>query len=191
MRTIKLITAPASEPISLSEAKLHLRVDGTDDDALITGMITAARRSAEARIDRALVTQTWELALDEWDDEILLPMAPVQSITSIKYIDTAGVEQTLASANYSLYNNSILGHLVTPAYGVTYPTARTQREAIKIRYVAGYGAAADVPQDIKSWMYLAIGTMYANRESVAQYSGAMSPLPGKFWESLLEPYYSY
>jgi uncharacterized phiE125 gp8 family phage protein len=189
--SLKLITPPATEPITLNEAKLHLRVDGTDEDTMITALIVAARRMAEQRTERALITQTWELALDVWDDEIELPMPPVASITSIKYIDTDGVEQTLANTEYTLDSYGTMGHSVKLAYGKTWPSIRYQDDAIKIRYAAGYGTAADVPQDLKAWLYLAIGTLYAQRESVVQYAGAMSPLPDSFWQSLLDPYLTY
>ena len=91
--SLTLIAAPILEPMTLAEAKLHLRVDGTDEDDLITALIVAARRRAEHLLTRALITQTWELTLDEFPAaDIQLPKPGVLSIVSVKYLDSAGVE---------------------------------------------------------------------------------------------------
>jgi uncharacterized phiE125 gp8 family phage protein len=164
--SLKLITAPASEPITLAEAKLHLRVDSTDDDTLITTLVVAARQGAEHITGRAIISQTLELALDEFDDVIRLPRPPLVSITSIKYLNDAGVLTTMAEADYILDGHSEPAR-ITPAYGTTWPTTRCQQNAVLIRYVAGYANAAAVPQEIKQWMLLRIGMLYENRESVS------------------------
>jgi uncharacterized phiE125 gp8 family phage protein len=183
---LKLITAPTEEPITLAQAKLHCRVDVSDDDTLLTLAISAARRAAEQRMTRALITQTWELALDAFPSaEIELPMPPVQSITSVKYTDTSGVEQTISASDYTLDTYGAR-HWLIPAQGVSWPSAIDAANAVKIRFITGYGAAATVPEDIKAWLLLAIGTFYANRETVAQ--GQVVELPGSFWKSLLDPY---
>lgn len=164
--SLKLITAPASEPITLAEAKLHLRVDGTDEDALITALIVAARQSAEHITGRSLMPQTWELALDEFDSAIYLPKPPLVSVTSVKYLDEDGVLQTLDPSAYLLDDYSEPAKLM-PAYDTCWPSTRCQANAVTIRYQAGYADAESVPQEIKSWMLLKIGMLYANRESVA------------------------
>lgn len=169
---LKLITAPTSEPITRLEAKYHCRLitDVTDasvnpDDAYIDSLIVAARMGAEQITGRSLMPQTWELALDEFEDEILLPRAPVVSITTVRYLDESGVLQTLAANQYQLDDYSTPPALV-PAYDVVYPATRDQRNAVLIKYLAGYATAALVPQEIKSWMLLCIGTLYENRETV-------------------------
>lgn len=186
---LKLITAPTEEPVTLTQAKLQCRVDGSDEDALLTLIISAARRSAEIRTGRALVTQTWELALDAFPaSAIELPMPPVQSITSIKYLDAAGVEQTLSGASYALDSYGSR-HWVIPAQGVSWPETLDAANAVKVRFATGYGAATAVPEDIKMWMLLSIGTLYTHREAMAQ--GQLVELPGGFWQSLLDPYVLY
>jgi uncharacterized phiE125 gp8 family phage protein len=187
---LKLITAPTEEPVTLTEVKLHCRVDGTDEDALLTGIIIpAARRFAEGRTGRALVTQTWELALDAFPAaEIELPMPPVQSITSVKYLDTTGVEQTIDAANYALDSYGMRPWLL-PAYEYEWPEALASSNAVRIRFVAGYGAAAAVPADIKAWIMLAIGTLYAQRETSS--ATPLIALPGDYWQSLLDPYHTF
>src|SRR5574343_985939 len=116
---LKLITAATTTPVTLAEAKLHCRVDGTDEDALITSLITAATETAEQQLaGRVLMQQTWELTLDAFPGVFELTRVPVQSITSLKYYDTAGVQQTMAGADYTLDTTDDIGWaLVTPAYG--------------------------------------------------------------------------
>lgn len=191
MTRLKLVTAPAEEPITLAEAKTHLRVDASDEDALITSLIVAARRAAEQRTGRALVTQTWEASCDEFPgsgEGIPLQLAPVQSVTSVKYIDTAGVEQTIGAPNYTLNDRGSMGHSVLPAHGYAWPSAREQQNAVTVRFVAGYGAAAAVPQDIKAWLLLTIGTLYMQRESFVGNAMFAPAIPDRFWDALLDPY---
>ena len=111
----KRITTP-TEPVTLDEAKLHLRVDGTDENALISAMISAARESCEDRIEGAIPVTGWRLTLDAFPDAIKLPRGPVASVESVKYIDAAGVEQTLSPLDYLVDTASMQGYIV-PAYG--------------------------------------------------------------------------
>ena len=104
---LTLITAPADEPVTRAEAKLQCRIDAdlTADDALIDGLVAAVREQAEHEIGGALVTQTWERTLDAFPvsgGAIELGMPPVQSLVSVKYLDAAGTEQTLAPSAYTL-----------------------------------------------------------------------------------------
>lgn len=183
--TVKLITPPTVEPVLLAEAKLHCRVDtDTTEDTLITSYIMAARMAAEQRLQRALIEQTWELWLDAFEeDKIELMYPPLMSIVTIKYKDGAGIEQTLANTEYRIFNYGAAGHYVEPV------TAWPSGTEVKIQYKAGYGTTdATVPNAIKSWILLAIGTMYSSRESLVTQQGATSSLDEDFMNSLLEPY---
>lgn len=183
------IAAPASEPLDLATAKLHCRVDGTDEDALITALIVAAREQAEHETGRALVTQTWELVHDTFPDAFVLRKSPIQSVTSLKYLDAAsGAEQTLDPADYLLDKDNEPGYLV-PAYGKAWPATWPVPNAVRVRYVCGYGLAGAVPQAIKQWMLLAIGTMYENRATGG--AGQVYAIPDRFWSGLLDPYRLY
>lgn len=182
--SLKLITAPASEPIALAEAKAHLRVDVSDDDALISALIVAARQGAEHITGRALMPQTWELALDGFKSEIYLQKPPLVSVTSVTYVDTAGVVQTLGSSAYIVDDYSAPARMA-PSYGSCWPTTRLQANAVTIRYDAGYANAAAVPQQIKQWMLLQVGAMYENRSSV-ETVGSIVEMP--FADRLLDAY---
>lgn len=182
----KLITPPASEPITLDEAKAHLRVDAADEDAMISALIVAARQAAEHITGRALMTQTWEVAFDEFDESGLwLQYPPLVSITSITYLDEAGAEQTLDAADYVL-NDYDEPAVIKPAADVDWPATLCEPNAVTVRYVAGYANAAAVPQAIKQWMLLRIGAMYAHREEVGP---VVAELP--FADSLLNAYKVY
>lgn len=189
-----LIVAPTEEPVSLMEARNHLRVDASDEDPLIVSLVRAARQLVESDTRRALVTQTWDYAVDyDWPTEedkrlgmvnrIVLPKPPVQSVTYVKYIDTSGVEQTLAANQYLLRNG-----VIEPAYGVTWPSVREQMATVTVRYVCGYGAASAVPEQVKQAILLLVGHWFSHREAVV--SGTMNELPMAV-QSLVFPFRSF
>lgn len=161
-------SGPATEPLTLAEAKLHLRVETTEDDTLITSIIKAARVAIENYLDQKLVTQTVAEYFDTFplSGALGLSFWPVASITSITYTDTDGATQTWAGANYDvdLYGQFGRGPArIYPAYLQNFPLTREEMNAVAITYVAGYGAAADVPDLIKAAMRLLIAEMYENR----------------------------
>lgn len=182
---LTLVTAPKYEPVGLAEVKDHLRVDTADDDALIDALIPAARRFAESYTHRALVTQTWDLMLDAFPAEITVPMPPLQSVTSINYIDTAGVSQLLDAADYQVDSAGQPGR-VRPAWGESWPSARGVYNAVTVRLVAGYGGAADVPEPIRQGMLMLLGHLYERRE-ITVVGTIVSEVPmATKW--LLDPY---
>jgi uncharacterized phiE125 gp8 family phage protein len=166
--------APTSEPLSLAEAKLHLRVDSTDEDSLIESLIVAAREYVENRTDRQLVTATYVLNLrtfpvclernEQWY-EIHLPKPPLQSVTSVTYVDLAGNTQTLSTGDYVVDNSQVIGRIL-PSYLQFWPVARDFPNSVTVTYVAGYGTAENIPEGIRAAMKLIIGHLYANREAV-------------------------
>lgn len=145
----KINTPPSAEPISLTEAKAHLRVDGTDDDALITSLIVTARQHVEAETERILITQTWDLYEDEFPDVIEIPYPPLQSISVITYTDEDGVTQTLATSVYTVDMDSEPGQ-VYEAYNQTWPNTRNEDKVVKVTFVAGYATpfTADAATDV-------------------------------------------
>ncbi len=184
MAALTLVTAPSSgDPVVTStEAKLYARQDETADDTLFTGLIAAATKLAEKWTRRFFVTQTWKYFIDCFpgnsiypaflrvpmaipapdytNDQILIPRPPLLSITHIKYYDTSGTQQTLSSANYQVDVASEPGRII-PSYGNTWPATRyPYLNAVEIQFVAGYGAASAVPDDIKTAIKLLINHWY-------------------------------
>jgi len=185
---LKLIITAAAMAVSLVEAKAHLRVTVSDDDALITALITAATETAEQHTGRAIMPQTWELSLDAFPETFELTRLPVASVTSLKYYDGAGVLTTLDGAAYALNAADDFGPaFVVPAYATSWPTTRDQVNAVALRFIAGYANAAAVPEPIKAWIKLQVGAMYENRESEA--TGQTHPLG--FADTLLDRYKVY
>ena len=184
--TLKLITAPAAEPITLAEAKAHLRVDASTDDAIITAMIQAVREQAEHETGRALITQTWERVLDAFPAvEIELGRLPVASITSIKYLDANGAQQTLDSSQYLLDADTAPGW-VLPVADAVWPATADSANAVRVRFVAGYGASgAAVPASVRAWMLLHLGALYRQREAFAS-GQPVAALPDLFVAALLD-----
>lgn len=188
-KLLQLLTPPAVEPITLAEAKAHLRVEHADEDSLITSLVTVARRLLERYTARSFITQTWKLTLDEFpgsSDEIRLWMAPVQSVTSIQYKDESGTLQTLAAANYIVSTACEPGR-IKPAYTMTWPTSYDEIDAVTVTYVAGYGdVGASIPDELRHAMKLLIGDLYKDRENPEKNARTdMIPLP-ILW--LCEPY---
>ena len=161
--SLKLITAPITEPVTLAEAQVQCRVDDVAFDNAITSMIKSARMAAEELSGRSLLSQTWEITLDNFPDQIRLPRPPVTSIVSVKYIDVNNVEQTLSSGSYTLDNASDDGvHWLVLAANTSWPLTYENINVVKVRYIAGYANAAAVPETIKQWMLYKISTMFDN-----------------------------
>ena len=170
--------APSSRAVSLTDAKRHLRVDGNDDDLAIGTLIDAATGRLEEETYRQLVSATWRMRLDEWpcdpDDGILLPRAPLQSVTSISYVDLNGVTQTVPTSVYVVAPDREPGE-IRLKYGQVWPFARNEPNAITIDFIAGYGAASAVPGLLKSAILLMVGDWFENRED--SISGTISKIP--------------
>ena len=153
---------PEQEPIGLDQAKAHLRIDDDSDDEMILSLITAARMMAEQILNRPLITQTLVYKLDAWPDgDIILPRPPVQSVTSVAYVDSAGDSQTWDSGSYDVFLDD-WNPRIAPVYGGTWPTALAQNDAIAVTYVAGYGdTGLVVPAPILQAMLLMVDKLYA------------------------------
>jgi len=184
--SLTLTTAPAIEPVSLALAKTHCRIDGTEFDTLLPIWISAARRRAEHELGRALITQTWELALDEFPvADIELPMPGVLSIVSVKYLDSTGVEQTVDSADYALDAATTPGWVLL-ASGASWPSTYAGANSVKVRFTAGFGpAASDAHEDVVAWMLMQIGAMHRHASAVAT-GVSVTELPGRFVDGLLD-----
>lgn len=182
MNTLRRITEPTTEPLTLAEVKLHLRIDGSDEDTLLNSLIATARRWWEDVTGRTLFTTEYEYSLTAWPgtDRILLPRAtPLQTLTSLVYYDTAGTATTWAATNYLSDTYRTPGALVL-TYGNSWPSTDLYPvEPIRVRYTAGMATSSPLttlPDGIKTALLLAIGDWYERREAwVAQGANALSP----------------
>lgn len=162
---------PVEEPVSRTEAKLHLRVDGNEEDDLIDSLLVTARIHCENVSRRAFVTRTCTVDLWGWHDLIALPYPPLASVVSIVYTDAAGAPHTLPSMVYGVDTHSEPG-LVYLAQDQQWPADQLRDYApIRITYTAGYGDAEDVPETYKAAIKLYLAHLYENREAVVAGQG--------------------
>ncbi|MBC8266366.1 MAG: phage head-tail connector protein [Flavobacteriales bacterium] len=165
-RSFEITSIASTAILTTSEAKGHLRVDTTADDAFIDNLIQAATDSAEIYTNRFFIDTTLTLKGDKWSDIEYLFKSPVLTITSIQYYDSDNALQTLASSVY-LLDNSHQPARVTLDEGESYPNLASRANAVKIIYNVGYGtASSDVPDGIKQAVLLTVGHWYQNREDV-------------------------
>lgn len=199
--TLRITSRPVVEPISLEEARQHLRLDATGsppahpDDALIAAQLTAAREYAENFLGRTLSVYTYELLGDEFPvagGGIELPMPPIVGVQSIKYLDGAGVEQTLSPSDYQYQVDVGFSTYLFPAEGKTWPTTQSGvANAVRIRYEAGYDDGSSspegpqLPKSIRAAILLMLGHLYWNREATTQSGLSEIPLGVA---ALLTPY---
>lgn len=170
-------TVPAaSEPLVFADVSAFLRV-GSDETALVTTLIKAVRGYVESYLEQSLLTQTWKLTLDDGfahrsrrshPSEFYLPRGPVQSVTSVKYIDIDEVEQTLVAGTDYEVNLSVTPPAIRPKSGKAWPSTNPQYGAVEVLYVTGYGdTAAAIPQNILHAMRLYLVDIWENRQSRA------------------------
>lgn len=165
-----LIEAPTETPVSLAEAKAHCRVNGGDDDALITALIAAATQHVDGWtgvLGRALVTQTWRQDYPDLSHcGLRLPLGPVASVSGVTYLDAAGLQHTLPTDQYTRVVDA-LGAIIMPASAtVLWPLTACRPVAASVTFVAGT-AAADVPAPIKAAILLIVGSLYGKAKSDA------------------------
>lgn len=180
-RIIALVPG-ALQPVNLTEAKTHLRVDGTDEDALIEVYIMVATQAAADRLQRTLVPTRYRLTVDVFPAALVLIMPPVATVESVKYLDATGTQQTLDPQDYLLDSVSEPGYLV-PAVGRAWPATQDRINAIEVEYTAGY-AAGLVPTPVKQWILLALGDLYEQRARSAD----KPEVPRNFADGLLDAY---
>lgn len=165
--TISLLqtVAPSVEPVSTEELKTWLGYGGTDQDATFDGLIKAARSWAEDFTNRQFITATWQLKLNCFLPVISLPKIPLQSISSITYVDTENATQTLSTASYQY---SVETGDLTTAYNISWPTVLNTLEPITITYVSGYGDDPHhVPEAIRTAIKLRAASLWGSVQMAA------------------------
>lgn len=187
------ITPPSLMPVSLAEAKAALRIDGTDEDALVTRYIavaTAALDGADGLLGRALITSTWKLSLDAFPlGPIALPLPPTQAVTSITYLDTSGAQQTLSPSLYTVRGiGEPDGATIHRTPGAAWPATLGLPVSVAVSFRCGYGdAATDVPEPIRQAILAAVGTMVTQREGAIVSTATVHDF-GAVGSDLIEPY---
>ncbi len=185
---MKRTSGPAVEPMTLVVAKSFARQDDSADDTLITSFIKSAREWCESYTRRAFITQTWTQIIDwRFPEVIILPHAPLQSVTTLTYIDTAGDEQTLTENTHYTVDTQREPGRVYEVYTTNWPTPRFIRQAITVTYKAGYGdASTAIPSPIITACQQLLLHMYDTREPVLV--GTISKELEMALKTLLAPY---
>ncbi len=168
------LTPPAAEPVTLAEAKLYLRLDQNEEDALLSTLITAARLMVEAASGRMLVEQAWRIVLDRWpsNGEIRLPLSPILSVTQARVYDVMGAPQAVAASALKLDRQAdppvirIVGEV---------PEIGRSRSAIEIDILAGFGAAGAVPALLRQAVLLLAARWFEQRGDVVGRDAATLP----------------
>lgn len=190
---LRIIQWPVAEPVTLEEARLHLRVDAEGspaehpDDLLILGLIQSAREWAEGFTGRTIAAVGYELRVDALTSSIPLPRPPALTVDAVTYVDAESVTQTVDAAVYELDE-----HPDTPAVrlqaGQSWPSGTSPR----VLYTAGYmtpGGSPEVaplPASIRSAILLMVGHWYEHREESA--GGPLSTVPAGAETLLRRPF---
>jgi uncharacterized phiE125 gp8 family phage protein len=178
-------TITGSEPLTLVEAKAHLRIDEDYENDLLNDLISTAREKLEQDTQRTLPASTWTVTMDAFPSStscvIELPMPPAIAVTSINYVDPDGTVTLWSSANYVVDANTTPGY-VRLVYGEDWPDTRDERGAVRIIYTAGYTTHL---YRVKQAMRLLIGHLYENREAVLVSQGFGQVTLGMGYESLV------
>lgn len=190
-----LVTDSASEPVTLTEVKTYLRIDGTDYDNILTPLITTARQLAEKITGRDMINKTWKTYLDyfafgaypssytnivlnsygffESGYAIELAKSKLQSITSIKYL-VDDVLTVYDSSNYYITNESDYSSIYLTS-SATAPTVDVKKQAVEIIFVSGYGASSsDVPQALRQAILAHIAYLFNNPDDCDSSGNALA-----------------
>lgn len=184
---LALIGGPASEPVTVSEAKAHLRLDGSAEDLLIASLIVTSRLHVEAALGLALIRQGWRLTLDRWPDDGVLrfPLRPIRSITEIVVRAADGTPAVVPSETYLLDGQALRPRLV--ARDAKWPAPGLEANGIEIAFEAGIGdAAEDVPQPIRHALLLLVAHWYEHRDPL-EIGSVAAAIPAAV-SDLLRPY---
>ncbi|MGY3609923.1 MULTISPECIES: head-tail connector protein [unclassified Bradyrhizobium] len=170
-----LVAPPASTPVTLAEAKMHLRVDHDDEDALISSLISAVTDHLDGWtgiLGRCLVEQQWRQDFDAFAQCLPLPLGPVMDIVSVTWRSSTNQSSPVDASTYTLRTDGGGRSFVRFKNSFSAPDDLDERAAVSVTYKAGYET---VPPAIKAAMLLHIGTLYERREAVAD--GSLAELP--------------
>lgn len=173
----RTLATAGSAPVTTTEVKAQLAINFSDDDTLLAALIAAATDMAENITGRQLMTQTWDHWFDEFPEQILLPIAPIASVGSVKYYDGTNTQQTLSS---SLYYADLHSYPAVIKPVTTWPATYDKPNAVTVRITAGYASADLIPAGIKQGILMLIGHLYENREATAPITITEVPMSARF-----------
>lgn len=181
---LKLVIPPTELPVTLAEAKAHLRVDTNDEDALIAFLIQSATQHFDGKdglLNRALKPQLYELTFDVFpSSEIAIPIRPLISVDSINYDDTDGIVRPVSDGDYFVDYQSDPAWIV-PAEGFVWPDTFAAVNAVRVLFTAGYldgsGDQTTVPAPIRNAILETVHDKYEHRGSVSEDGYAAIPVP--------------
>lgn len=183
-----LTSPPALEPVSIAEAKDHLKVGHSDEDALISSLILTSRLHIEAALSLALIEQSWTWTLDRWPEgraNLTLPLRPVSAINSISVLDSDGVPTVVSQDDYALDGDAVPPRLVRVVN--QWPKPGQSQSGIEIAFTAGFGSAADdVPQPVRHAHLLLVAHWYEHRDPI-EIGSDQTTIPNAV-SILLKPY---
>jgi uncharacterized phiE125 gp8 family phage protein len=193
MANLEEVTAPATTPVTTAEAKSFMRVDISDDDTLINSFIQSATEQVQTFIGRQLVTATYDYFADSWEltdkGYLEIPLGNVASITSIKYKDTDEVLQTWSSSKYEVNLKTQIVQ-IRPISTENFPSLGEEFNSVEIRFTAGYGAASDVPDALKTAIYMLVADSYEHREHMSEVRLQKNPAVERIlWNYRLRDFY--
>jgi uncharacterized phiE125 gp8 family phage protein len=169
--TVTVVTAPTQEPVSLQEAKNHLRVDGNQDDALIQLCIASARIFFEKSCEISIASSELQLSLDSFPETIYLPHGPINSIIDVEYTDSNSEDQTLDDWIEDIYSSPAR---ITPVLNGVFPETAEIINSVWVTYTTGWTPSA-VPKLLKTGILFYVGHLYENREGVT--TGSLNEAP--------------
>lgn len=186
-----LVTPPATDPVSLAEAKEHIHVDHNDEDVRIAGLILTATRKLDGQsglLGRCLISQTWRMTLDRFSNEIVLPLPPCISVDRISYLNSAGDEVDVDAADYRVTGlGSLDGARIRAARGKSWPNTFDTGSAF-VEFTCGFGDdPEDVPEPLRTAILMHVGHLYEHRESVTLGTGFITETPHGY-EDLIRDY---
>lgn len=163
-----LTSPPSVEPVSIGEAKDHLRVDHSDEDAYISSLILTSRLHIEAALSLALIDQTWTWTFNAWpkrSQNLTLPLRPVSSIVSVVTLASDGTPTVMSPSDYELDGHHVPPRLVRA--GTQWPKPGKTHAGIEVSFVAGFGSSSDdVPQPVRHALLLLVAHWYEHRDPI-------------------------
>lgn len=146
-----LTEGPATEPVTLDELKALARIDGSEEDTLLSSLLVAARIHIEQTFGLALINQEWSYFLNEWpaSHELRVPRSPVQSVSALRVYDSRNVATTVDAADYYAVVSPRSIRLEGRS-GAVWPNPGRRTNGVEIAFGAGFGAEAyEIPEPIR------------------------------------------